>query len=194
MIAKLSDHRDCSEENNKSGMKTYLEIYVPISFDDSWFKQLRDALGRVVVRWQKGYYHITMAFLDVTPEDVNLIPFLEKHLKGMNAPTLTFDKLDVFTGSSGTHIIYLTATVIPKDFLSVIDSIREELKAVGCRIDSPFRLHVTLGRVPDRRIKLNMLQNRVESVALDAFSLTLDKVDYRKYKGTTIYETKLQGK
>ena len=172
-------------------MKTYLEIYVPISYDASWFKQLRDALGRVAVKWQKGYYHITIAFLDVTPEDVNLIPFLEKHLKGMNAPTLTFDKLDVFTGSSGTHIIYLTATVIPKDFLSVIDSIREELKAVGCRIDSPFRLHVTLGRVPDRRIKLNMLQNRVESVALDAFSLTLDKVDYREFRGKAIYETKI---
>lgn len=172
-------------------MKTYLEIYVPISFDASWFKQLRDALGRVAVRWQKGYYHITMAFLDVTPEDVNLIPILEKHLKRMNALTLTFDKLDVFTSRSGTHILYLTATDVPQDFLTAIDSIREDLKAAGCRIDSPFRLHVTLGRVPNRRIKLNMLQNRVESVALDAFSLTLDKVDYRKYGGKTIYETKI---
>lgn len=168
-----------------------MEIYVPISFDASWFKQLRDALGRVAVRWQKGYYHITMAFLDETPEDVNLIPILEKHLKGMNAPTLTFDKLDVFTSRSGTHIIYLTATDVPQDFLTAIDSIREELKAAGCRIDSPFRLHVTLGRVPDRRIKLKMLQNRVETVALDAFSLTLDKVDYREYGEKTIYETKI---
>lgn len=164
---------------------------MPISYDASWFVQLKDALGRIAVKWQKGHYHITMAFLDVTPENVNLIPILEKHLKGMNAPTLTFDKLDVFTGRSGTHIIYLTATDIPKDFLTVINSIREELKAIGCRIDSPFRLHVTLGRVPDKRIKLIMLQNRVESVALSAFSLTLDKVDYRVFRGKTIYETNI---
>ena len=172
-------------------MKTYLEIYVPISYEASWFMQLREALGRVAVRWQRGYYHITMAFLDVTPENVNLIPILEKHLKGMHAPTLTFDKLDVFTGRSGTHIIYLTATDIPQDFLSVIDAIREELKAAGCRINSPFRLHVTLGRVFDKRIKLNVLLNKVETVALDAFSLTLDQVDFREFRGKTIYETKI---
>ena len=175
-------------------MKTYLEIQVPLKFNASWFQDLRLACRNIDVRWQMAYHHITMAFVDETPEDVNLIPILEKHLKGMNAPTLTFDKLDVFTSRSGTHILYLTATDVPQDFLTAIDSIREELKAVGCRIDSPFRLHVTLGRVPDRRIKLNMLQNRVETVALDAFSLTLDKVDYREYKGTTIYETRLQGK
>lgn len=45
-------------------MKSYLEIKVPISHDDYWFRELRDLLDGVDIRWQRGYYHITMAFLD----------------------------------------------------------------------------------------------------------------------------------
>ena len=48
-------------------MKSYLEIYVPIQFDEPWFVELRNALTGVPVRWQTGYYHITMAFLNETP-------------------------------------------------------------------------------------------------------------------------------
>ena len=172
-------------------MKTYLEIQVPLRYDATWFQKLRLAYSNIDVRWQMAYHHITMAFVDETPEDVDLRPLLEKHLKTFPAPTLTFDKLDVFTAMSGMHIVYLTATDIPQSFLSLIENIRSDMKTVGCVMDSLFRLHVTLGRVKDPHIQLATIQELMESVSLPAFSLTLEDVDYRIFRGKTLYETKL---
>ena len=45
-------------------MQSYIEIKVPISWDEPWFQDLREELDGVNIRWQRGYYHITMAFLD----------------------------------------------------------------------------------------------------------------------------------
>ena len=173
-------------------MKTYLEIQVPLKFNASWFQDLRLACRNIDVRWQMAYHHITMAFVDETPDGVDLRSLLEKHLKTFPAPTLTFDKLDVFTAMSGMHIIYLTATDIPQSFLSLIDNIRSDMNAAGCVMDSLFRLHVTLGRVKDPHIQLSAIQELTESVSLPAFSLTLEDVDYRVFRGETIYEIKLK--
>ena len=172
-------------------MKTYLEIQVPLRYDASWFQKLRLAYSNIDVRWQMAYYHITMAFVDETPEDVDLRPLLEKHLKTFPAPTLNFDKLDVFTAMSGMHIVYLTATDIPQSFLSLIENIRSDMKTVGCVMDSLFRLHVTLGRIKETLIPLAAIQELTGSIPLPAFSLTLENVDYRVFRGKTIYETKL---
>lgn len=173
-------------------MKTYLEIQVPLRYDATWFQKLRLAYSNIDVRWQMAYHHITMAFVDETPEDVDLRPLLEKHLKTFPAPTLTFDKLDVFTAMSGMHIVYLTATDIPQSFLSLIENIRSDMKTVGCVMDSLFRLHVTLGRVKETHIQLSAIQELTESVSLPAFSLSLEDVDYRVFRGETIYEIKLK--
>ena len=172
-------------------MKTYLEIQVPLKYNASWFQELRIACRNIDVRWQMAYYHITMAFIDETPEDVDLCPLLEKHLNTFPAPTLTFDKLDVFTAMSGMHIINLTATDAPQSFLSLIENLRSDMKAAGCVMDSWFRLHVTLGRVKDPHIQLADIQELTETVSLPAFSLTLEDVDYRVFRGRTIYEIKL---
>ena len=172
-------------------MKTYLEIQVPLRYNASWFQELRIACRNIDVRWQMAYHHITMAFIDETPEDVDLRPLLEKHLNTFSAPTLTFDKLDVFTAMSGMQIMYMTATDVPQSFLSLIENIRSDIKAVGCVVDSGFRLHVTLGRVKDPHIQLATIQELMESVSLPAFSLTLEDVDYRIFRGKTLYETKL---
>lgn len=173
-------------------MKTYLEIQVPLKFNASWFQDLRLACRNIDVRWQMAYHHITMAFVDETPDGVDLRSLLEKHLKTFPAPTLTFDKLDVFTAMSGMHIIYLTATDIPQSFLSLIENIRSDMNAAGCVMDSLFRLHVTLGRVKDPHIQLSAIQELTESVSLPAFSLSLEDVDYRVFRGKTIYEIKLK--
>ena len=47
-------------------MKTYLEIKVPIQYDVAWFAELRKALNGIPVKWQKGFFHITMVFIDET--------------------------------------------------------------------------------------------------------------------------------
>ncbi len=174
-------------------MKSYIEIQVPLRYDAQWLNELRNELSHVKVRWQMGYYHITTAFLDETPLNVNLCPIFEKHLNGLNALTLTFDKLDVFTTLSGTHIIYLTASDIPQSFLSVNNAIRSELMTAGCQINSPFCLHVTLGRVIGTEIHLNTLQKLVRAVSIPDITLTLNDVDYRLFRGKFIYETKLKG-
>lgn len=172
-------------------MKTYLEIKVPIRYDESWFIELRKVATGLTVKWQEGFYHITMAFIDETPENIDLCPLLEKHLNYAHAPIITFDKLDVFTARSGMYIIHLTATKIPEDFLALTEVIRSEMRSIGCRIDSDFRLHVTLGRVKDPGIHLTNLKRITDFVPLLPFSITLSDVDYRVFRGRTIYETKL---
>lgn len=173
-------------------MRTYLEIKVPISFDSPWFYELRKALAEIPVHWQTDYYHITMVFIDETPKGVDLQPYFERHLVTLNAPTLSFDKLDVFTTSSGMHIINLTTTVVPEDFLSAIEHIRTSLKTVGALIKSTFRLHVTLGRIIDTNLNIATIQNLIDKVSLPVLSLNLRDVNYREFRGRTLYITKLQ--
>ena len=172
-------------------MKTYLEIHVPLNNDASWFEELRKNFHNIDVKWQMGYYHITMAFVDETPIGIDLRPLLESHLGSFIAPTLTFDKLDAFTSMSGMHIIYLTATEVPSSFMSLVQAIRSDLKHVGCVMNSEFRLHVTLGRVKDPRVQLPTLHKLLETISVPASSMTLTDVDYRVFRSGTIYETRL---
>lgn len=172
-------------------MKTYLEIQVPLRNDARWFEELRYVCQKINVRWQMGYHHITMAFIDETPVGIDLRPLLDKHLGSFIVPTLTFDKLDAFTSMSGMHIIYLTATDVPQSFMSLVQAIRSDFKSEGCVMNSEFCLHVTLGRVKDPHVQLPTLQKVIEKVYVPAFSLTLTDVDYRIFRGRTIYETKL---
>lgn len=175
-------------------MKSYLEIQVPIAYNAPWFEELRSIMAGVPVKWQVGYYHITIAFLNETPENVDLCSLLEKHLSNGIAPMLTFDKLDAFTTWGGMHIINLTATNIPANFLSLTAAIRSDMKDVGCIIESDFLLHVTLGRVNESNITLSNLQKMIGSVSIPPFNLMLEDVDYREFRGKTIYETKLNKK
>ena len=175
-------------------MKTYLEIQVPLRNDAVWFKDLRNICQNIDVRWQMGYYHITIAFIDETPIGVDLRPLLETHLCEFAAPTLTFDKLDAFTSMSGMHIIYLTTTEVPQSFMSLVHAIRTDLRSAGCVMNSNFQLHVTLGRVKAPRTQLSTFHKMLETVCLSAFSLTLTDVDYRVFRGGTIYEAKLASK
>ena len=172
-------------------MKTYLEIQVPLRNNFFWFVELRRICQDVDIKWQMGYYHITMAFIDETPIGIDLRPILEKHFLSFSAPTITFDKLDAFTAMSGMHIINLTATEIPHSFVSLIQSIRSDMQSAGCVMNSNFQLHVTLGRVKDPRTQLSTLHKMLETVCLSAFSLTLIDVDYRVFRGGAIYEAKL---
>ena len=172
-------------------MKSYLEIQVPLKYDAPWFIELRNVLDGIPVKWQTGYFHVTMAFLNETPKNLDLRPLLEKHLNSFQAPCLTFDRLDVFTTYSGMYIVHLTSTNIPDDFIELTEAIRSDMKKVGCLIESEFRLHVTLGRISGSTATMSNLQNLISSVSLVPFSFILTDVDYRIFRGKVIYETKL---
>lgn len=164
-------------------MKSYLEIKVPVSFDDYWFRELRDLLDGVEIRWQRGFYHITMVFLDFAPDGINLVPGINEHVKEAIAPAITFDRLDAFTAGNGrTHVIYLTASEIPEDFMALVQAIRRYMKGKGCLIQSDFKLHVTLGRVQDSRVNLRFIKDAIRQVELPDITLDLTEVDYRVFK------------
>ena len=173
-------------------MKTYLEIKVPIKYDDPWFEELRSHFAGIPVRWQKDFYHITMVFINDSPKSIDMRPLLEKHLATAQAPVITFNQLDAFSIKSGRHIIHLSTSHIPKDFLALIDSICSDMKAVGCVIHSDFMLHVTLGRVRSYDVKLSDLKAVISAVSSPSFTLTLTDVDYREFRGRTIYKIILE--
>ncbi len=173
-------------------MKTYLEIKVPIKYNDSWFEELRNHFSSIPVRWQKDFYHITMVFVNETPEGVDMGPILERHFSAAHAPMLAFDKIEVFSVKSGMHIIHLSASHVPERFLALTEAVREDMKAVGCVIQSDFMLHVTLGRLRDFNIKLSKLKRMASSFSFSPFTLALTDVDYRVFRGKVLYETLLQ--
>ena len=173
-------------------MQSYIELKVPISFNEPWFEELRDRLDGVNIRWQHGYYHITMAFLNDSPSGVDLITGLTHRLHQATAPTITFDKLDAFATSGGRRqVINLTATDIPADFLSLVEDIHRHFKSKGCIIQSAFKLHVTLGRVDDPRMNVGKLLDVINEVELPSTTLTLRNVEFRILRGDTLATWKL---
>jgi 2'-5' RNA ligase len=172
-------------------MKSYLEIKVPITFDDYWFRELRNLLDGVDIRWQRGYYHITMAFLDFAPDGVNMVPGLDEILDDAMAPTITFDSLDAFASGAHRQVIHLTTTNAPDDFLELVEDVRRYFKNKGCVIQSDFRLHVTLGRVQDPRMNVHKLKDIISQVDLPTFTMELTEVEYRIFRGKTLGQWKL---
>ena len=173
-------------------MKTYLEIKVPIKFDDPWFERLRSHFTGIPVMWKKDFYHITMVFINDTPKGIDMCSLLEKHLANAQAPVITFDRLNAFSTRSGMFIFHLSASEVPKSFHALTDAIREDMKAVGCIIHSDFMLHVILGRVSSFDVKIIDLEKMMETVSPPPFTLTLTDVDYREFRSRTLYENHLK--
>lgn len=173
-------------------MKSYLEIKVPISFDAPWFCELRDALKDIPVHWQIGFYHITMVFLDETKELPHIDAIMHKYLDKANAVSLTFDKLDVFSTWSGLFIVHLTATHIPEALQSLVNEIRNDIALTGSNIQSNFRLHVTLGRISNPGADIKDIGFLMDEVDFHPLTLTLNEVEYREFRGRSIYKNYLK--
>ena len=173
-------------------MKTYLEIKVPISYDASWFAELRKALKDIPVHWQNGYYHITMAFLDETRNLPEVEAIMHKYLDNANAVSITFDKLDAFSTWSGLLIVHLKATRIPEAFQSLVKDIRNEIVLTNSIIQSDFRLHVTLGRISYPVADIKDIGFLIDEVDFPPLTLTLNEVEYREFRGKSIYRNTLK--
>ena len=147
----------------------------------------------VPVKWQNGYYHITLAFLERVPSREEVISIINRHLESFEVPELTFDKLDAFGKSSGGGVLFLTSTAVPENFMRMVDALRQDLEAAGCIIEADFKLHVTLGRVDrDARVDAERLRELVGSVDVPSFSLRLKIVNYREFRGRTLYSKVLK--
>jgi 2'-5' RNA ligase len=169
-------------------MKTYLEIKVPISYNAPWFSELRKALKDMPVHWQNGYYHITMAFLDETRNIPEIEAIMHSYLDNANAVSITFNKLDVFTTNSGMKIVHLTTDSIPDDFQKLVNNIRNDISGnTSTSILSDFRLHVTLGRISMPEADINDVGFLIDEIDFSPFTLTLNEVEYRVFRGRSLY-------
>lgn len=169
-------------------MKSYLEIKTPISKGDLWFVRFRSKMNNMPVEWQgDGTYHITMAFIDETPNIDVVSSILKEDIDILPAQIIIFDKIDIFEANSGDmYIINLTTRNIPIAFSSAVSRIRENLQNIGATIQLPFRLHVTLGRVFDISKPLSEYKRMIENFEFSPFELRLCNVRYRIYRGDFI--------
>ena len=132
---------------------TYLQFFVPLDRRAGWYRAVERALGRV--RPQEGHFHITVAFIK---DEIDLVgaqqvaEILDEELKGMTAPTFVFDTVDAFLSESRVKsIVNLTASRVPEEWVAFVDRIRTRLSSAGYHL-GPYRLHVTLARVPIKYI------------------------------------------
>lgn len=148
-----------------------------------WYRAVERALGRV--RPQEGHFHITVAFIK---DEIDLVgagkvaEILDEELKGMTAPTFVFDSVDAFLSENREKsIVNLTASRVPEEWVAFVDRIRTRLSSAGYHL-GPYRLHVTLARVPIEYIGVDALQARLARIAVPPMSLTLTKADYRFFQ------------
>ena len=158
-------------------MKTYLEIKVPISYSAPWFSELRKALKEMPVLWQKGYFHITLAFIDDTQNLPDVEAIMHKYLDYAHPVNITFDKLDVFKAGSGMMIVYLGTNNIPERFQTLVDDIRRDISYTRSNIQSDFKLHVTLGRISEPEADIDDVGFLIDEIDLMPFTLTLNEVE-----------------
>ena len=173
-------------------MKSYLEIKVPITFDDPWFVELRHSLKGMPVLWQRDYYHITMVFIDDTQNLTAIQAIMHKYLDNAQAITITFNKLDVFATRSGMLVVHLTTSSMPKTFQTLVNSIRDEIGSTNSKMQSGFRLHVTLGRISEPSSDIDDIGFLIDEIDFMPFALTLNEVEYRVFRGRSIYKSTLK--
>ena len=183
----MNNNRSWNGNGHKKGVgrhvggQTYIEIEVPVRTSARWLGELKQTMkeGYVPVRWQNGYYHITLAFLKKVPSREGVIAIMNRHLASFEAPELTFDKIGSFSKSMG-GVVFLTCSDVPESLLQMVDALRQDLEAAGCMIESDFKLHVTLGRVnKDVHVEADLLRELTESVEVPAFSQRLNVCNYK---------------
>lgn len=181
-----------TDKNITSG-QSYLQLFVPLDRGAGWYRAVERALGRV--KPQDGHFHITVAFINDEIDLVkakNVAEMLDEELKGMTAPAFVFDTVDAFPAeNSEKNIVYLTASQVPEEWVAFVDRVRARLSSAGYHL-GPYRLHVTLARVPLECIGLEALQARLARIDVPKMPRTLTKADYR-FKGAkeSIKEWKL---
>ena len=110
-------------------MSNYLELKVPVRQDAEWFMKLRERMAAegIDVRWQNGFYHTTVAFIDGDNHIEALCEAFYRRLSAQKQLSLTIDKLDVFATGSGSLIIHLGSTHPSQELMSLVEVLREDV-------------------------------------------------------------------
>lgn len=169
--------------------RNYLELKVPVGKNATWLTRLREALAEegISVKWQDGWYHITVVFVNDDRHVPLLYSEFNKILNSRKAPSITLDKIGAFTTRGGLqHIVYLASTQPSEDVIKIIRDIRDSAKSIGANYDSDFRLHISLGRIDAHAYNLEKVKNIVEGIDIPPFTLELKEVEYRYFRNNSI--------
>lgn len=175
-----------SKDKTYKGMKSYIEIVAPLRSSAKWLTQLRRIFSDagIEVEWKKCNFHLTLAFLNETPDVDSIIDAVSSHLYRVSAPMIKFDELNVFLAQSGTkYVVNLKTSDVPEEFRQLVGDIRESLKRKGAVMHSGFLFHVTLGEILDTNVGMAQVVKLVNSISLPAFTLHLKKVRFHEFGG-----------
>lgn len=163
----------------------YIEIEVPISSGSSWMDELHSELRRFDVKWQNGFYHITMAFMhnSTDEERKTITDIVDDVIASQNAFPMTFGELDAFTTrGKRTHVIYLRPTESNTAFNKMVNTLRSRISEVTTEMEPDFQLHVTLGRVDATNVTLQNLKKAIEYVDAPEDDIVLRKINHQTFK------------
>lgn len=169
--------------------KNYLELKVPVRQDAEWFANLRDEMESesVPVKWQRGYYHITVVFVNDNKHVPQLLSAFDHILEGRKAPSMTIDTLDAFKTRSGMeYVVNLTASHPSEELITLIDELRNDAKSIGANIDTDFFIHITLGRIDADATTLDCINSVINRISIPSYTLVLKEAEYRYYRGRSI--------
>ena len=160
-------------------MQNYLEIKIPFRYEAEWFEALRDEaeINRIPVRWQHGYYHITVVFAYDDEKKEELIAAFSRILAAHPVFTMTLDKVDAFAAFK--HVIYLTASHPSPELTSLIDDLRAEAIRLKANIRPDFRLHITLGKVDSAAATIEQVRSMTRSFDMPAFNVRISELEYQ---------------
>lgn len=89
-------------------------------------------------------------------------------------------------------IVNLTTSHIPNEFQKLVDDIRCDICCTHSDMQSDFRLHVTLGRIAEPKNDIDEVGFLIDEIDLKPFTLTLNEVEYRLFRGRSIYKNLLR--
>ena len=170
-------------------MKNYLELKISVQRNAQWYRELCEAMQdeRIPVRWQNGFYHMTVAFIHDDNHVKELRDAFIQILSGRQAPSITLDKLEAFATQSGKEIIINLAPSHPSnELLALIDEIRTVAINSGSQISKDFFIHITLGRIDAQDATLDEVKDVISSVDFEPFTVTIREAEYRYFRGATI--------
>lgn len=170
-------------------MKNYLELKIPIQRNTQWYRELCDAMQdeRIPVRWQNGFYHITVAFVhDDTHVDI-LREAFSRILSRRKAPSVTLDKIEAFQTQNGKEIIINIAPSHPSDeLLTLISEIRTAAINSGSQISKDFFIHITLGRIDAQDVTLDEVKQAISFISFSPFTVSIREAESRYFRADTI--------
>ena len=170
-------------------MKNYLEFKIPVHRNVQWHKELCEAMQevRIPVRWQNGFYHITVAFLHDDLHVKELREAFSRILSGRKAPSITLDKIEAFQTQNGKEIIINIAPSHPSDeLLTLINEMRTAAINSGSQISKDFFIHITLGRIDAQDATLDEVKDVLSTIDFEPFTVSIREAEYRYFRGATI--------